>query len=188
MGNPPPIPVLPPSLPPFLVDAAAGRPLQPIQTHQTGSSLHSPTFPSAASTISPQYTGSTTALRPGAISPQMTGRTVPVGPSRIPPAIPARPSTIVAIPPAVPGQSPFPLARPPAHIQPAVIPWEIQPSEKATSDGYFKGIDQQGLGYVEGAAAVPFMLLSNLPDATLARVWCVSPSCRNSCSACQVLM
>ena len=175
MGNPPPIPVLPPSLPPFLVDAAAGRPLQPVSSHQTGSSLHSPTFPSAASTISPQYTGNTNSvLRPqttGAISPQLTGRPVPAAPSRIPPAIPARPSTIVAIPPAVPGQSPFPLARPPAHVQPAVVPWDIQPAEKATSDGYFKGLDQQGLGYVEGAAAVPFMMLSNLPDATLAKVW-----------------
>jgi len=175
MGNPPPIPVLPPSLPPFLLDAAAGRPIQPLTSHQTGSSLHSPTFPSAATTISPQYTGSTNSvLRPpptGAISPQMTGRPVPATPSRIPPAIPARPSTIVVAPPAVPGQSPFPLARLPAHAQSAVVPWEIQPAEKVTTDGYFKSLDQQGLGYVEGAAAVPFMLLSNLPDATLARIW-----------------
>jgi len=166
MGNPPPIPVLPSSLPSFLVDAAAGRPIQ------TGSNLNSPTFPSA---VSPQYTGNTNpVLRPqstGAMSPQMTGRPVPPTPSRIPPAIPPRPSTMVAAPPAIPGQSPFPLARPPAQAQAAVIPWEIQPAEKATFDGFFKGIDKQGLGYVEGAAAVPFMLLSNLPDATLAKVW-----------------
>lgn len=177
MGNPPPIPAVPPSLPLFLVDAAAGRPIQPVTSHQTGSSLHSPTFPPAATAVSPQsqYTGGTNSvLRPqptGAISPQITGRPVPAAPSRIPPAIPARPSTIVAAPPAVPGQSPFPLARPPAHAQPAVVPWDIQPTEKATSDGFFKGLDQQGLGYVEGAAAVPFMLLSNLPDAALAKVW-----------------
>ena len=172
MGNPPPIPVLPPSLPPFLVDAAAGRPIQHVTSHQTGSSLHSPTFSSTASTISPQYTGNTNSgLRPGAISPQMTGRPVSVAPGRIPPAIPARPSTIAAVPPAVPGQSPFPFARPPAHVQPTIVPWEIQPAEKASSDEFFKRLDQQGLGYVEGAAAVPFMLLSNLPDATLAKVW-----------------
>jgi epidermal growth factor receptor substrate 15 len=175
MGNPPPIPVLPPSLPPFLVDAAAGRPIQLVTSHQTGSSLHSPTFPPAATAVSPHYTGATNpAFRPqptGAISPQLTGQLVPVAPSRIPPAIPARPSTIVATPPAVPIQSPFPLARPPARPQTAIVPWDIQPAEKATSDGFFKGLDQQGLGYVEGAAAVPFMLLSNLPDATLAKVW-----------------
>lgn len=175
MGNPPPIPVLPPSLPPFLVDAAAGRPIQLVTSDQTGSSLHSPTFPLAAAAVSPQYTGSTnSALSPQtarAISPQMTGRPVSPGQSRIPPAIPARPSTVVVPPPAVPGQSPFPLARPPAHAQPAVVPWEVQPAEKVTSDGFFKGLDQLGQGYVEGASAVPFMLLSNLPDATLAKVW-----------------
>lgn len=169
MGNPPPIPVLPSSLPPFLVDAAAGRPFQ------TGSALNSPTSPTLTSTVSPQYTGNThSALRPqsaGAMSPQMTGRPMSTTPSRIPPAIPARPLTMVAAPPAIPGQSPFPLARPPAHAQITVVPWEIQPAERATSDGFFKGLDQQGLGYVEGASAVPFMLLSNLPDATLAKVW-----------------
>jgi epidermal growth factor receptor substrate 15 len=174
MGNPPPIPVLPPSLPPFLVDAAAGRPIQPLTAQQTGSSLHSPTFPSAT-TMSPQYTGILNSpQRPqttGAISPQLTGRPVLAVPNRIPPAIPARPSTVVVAPPAIPGPSPFPFARPPAHAQPAVVPWDIQPAEKATYDGFFKGIDQQGLGYVEGAAAVPFMLLSNLPDAMLAKVW-----------------
>lgn len=168
MGNPPLIPVLPSSLPPFLVDTAAGR------TIQTNSTLNSPTSPTPTA-VSPQYTGNTNSvLRPqsaGAISPQMTGRPVPATPSRIPPAIPARPSTIVAAPPAIPGQSPFPLARPPAHAQTPVVPWEIQATEKATSDGFFKGLDQQRLGYVEGSAAVPFMLLSNLPDATLARVW-----------------
>jgi epidermal growth factor receptor substrate 15 len=169
MGNPPPIPVLPSSLPLFLVDAAAGRPTQ------TGSTLNSPTSSTPTTTISPQYTGSTNSiLRPqsaGALSPQMTGRPVPATPSRIPPAIPARPSTIVAAPPAIPGQSPFPFARPPTHAQTTFVPWEIHPSEKATTDGFFKSLDQQGLGYVEGSTAVPFMLLSNLPDATLAKIW-----------------
>jgi len=169
MGNPPPIPVLPSSLPPFLVDAAAGRPTQ------MGSTLNSPSSPTPTATVSPQYTGSTnSAFRPqsaGALSPQITGRPVPAIPSRIPPAIPARPSTMVAAPPAIPIQSPFPLARSPVHAQTAVVPWEIPLAERATSDGFFKTLDQQGLGYVEGSTAVPFMLLSKLPDATLAKVW-----------------
>lgn len=66
--------------------------------------------------------------------------------------------------------SPFPMARQ-AALSPA--PWDVTAEEKVNSDGFFDNLDTTRQGYVEGAAAVPFMLLSGLPEDILARVWCV---------------
>jgi epidermal growth factor receptor substrate 15 len=176
MSNNPTIPVLPPSIPPFLWEQAGGKPPS-IRSHVTGESIPSPGFPSSASgAFTPQYTGSTiSALHPQAtgdaqrsqfagtpIAPQITG-------SRLPPAVASR-SPNFPLTPQLTG-SPFPLARPPVV---APLPWDVTASEKATSDGFFDSLDAAKVGYVEGSAAVPFMLLSNLPEDILARVWYVS--------------
>lgn len=165
MSTPQTIPVLPPSIPPFLWDQAGGRPPS-VQSHSTGGSLPSPSLHStmAPKAFMPQYTG---------LQAQMTGSTIPLAPqmtgSRMPPSIPSRPSNL-SIAPQMTGQlaSPFPLARPPPS---ATLPWDVTAEDKLRSDGFFDNLDTEHLGYVEGAAAVPFMLLSNLPEDVLARVW-----------------
>jgi epidermal growth factor receptor substrate 15 len=96
------------------------------------------------------------------ITPQMTG-------SRAIPAIPSRPSNF-SMAPQLTG-TPFPLAR---QATSSALPWDVKAEEKANSDGFFDTLDAARLGYVEGGAAVPFMLLSGLPEETLARVWCVN--------------
>ncbi|KIM32332.1 hypothetical protein M408DRAFT_6586 [Serendipita vermifera MAFF 305830] len=175
MSANPTIPVLPASIPPFLWDQAGGRPPS-VHSHTSGDSLPSPGYQSsfAAKPFTPQYTGgSMSALQQqatgdlnsrsqfmgGPLTPQMTG-------GRVPPAIPSRSSNF-AITPQLTG-TPFPLAR-----QPAVpsVPWDVTAEEKVKSDGFFDTLDTARLGYVEGAAAVPFMLLSGLPEEVLARIW-----------------
>lgn len=84
------------------------------------------------------------------------------------PSIPSRPSNL-GLAPQLTG-SPFPLARPPAA---APVPWDVTSEEKLKTDGFFDTLDTAKLGYIEGAAAVPFMLLSNLSEDILARVWYV---------------
>ncbi len=98
----------------------------------------------------------------GPLTPQMTG-------GRAPPNIPLRQSNF-AMAPQLTGSSPFPLARQ-ATLSP--VPWDVTSEEKVKSDGFFDTLDTVRLGYVEGAAAVPFMLLSGLPEDILARVWYV---------------
>jgi len=95
------------------------------------------------------------------IVPQMTG-------NRAVPAIPSRPSNFPMAPQLT--GTPFPLAR--QGTSPS-LPWDVTAEEKANSDGFFDTLDTARLGFVEGGAAVPFMLLSGLPEDTLARVWCV---------------
>jgi len=95
------------------------------------------------------------------VVPQMTG-------SRVVPSTPSRPSNFPVAPPLA--TAPFPLARPGTASSP---PWDITVEEKAKSDGFFDTLDVARLGYIEGGAAVPFMLLSGLPEDTLARVWFV---------------
>ncbi|PVG02985.1 hypothetical protein CPB86DRAFT_793911 [Serendipita vermifera] len=174
MSNNPTIPVLPPSIPPFLWEQAGGKPPS-VRSHATGESLPSPGFSSSTiGTFTPQYTGGPMS----ALLPQSTGDAqsrsqfsgAPIAPqitgSRLPPAVASR-SPNFPLTPQLTG-SPFPLARPPAV---APLPWDVTAAEKARSDGFFDTLDTAKLGYIEGSAAVPFMLLSNLPEDTLARVW-----------------
>ncbi|KAF8461190.1 hypothetical protein DFH94DRAFT_96254, partial [Russula ochroleuca] len=66
-----------------------------------------------------------------------------------------------------PVPAPFPAVSVP-HSQPA---WDVTPTEKATSDKHFDGLDKQKRGYIEGEVAVPFMLQSKLPGDVLASIW-----------------
>jgi epidermal growth factor receptor substrate 15 len=121
----------------------------------------------------PQYTGSSSIIP---LNQQTTGGTQAMTPltaqgtgSRMMPNIPSRPSNL-GLGAQMTGGSPFPLARSPAAAQ---IPWDVTAEEKARNDGFFDSLDIAKAGYIEGAAAVPFMLLSNLPEDSLARIWYV---------------
>ena len=139
---------VPTSLPPGLYDQALGK-FDAVVTNTTGSSSQlSPStsrFPTG--TLQTQYTGG--------VQPQLTGRG--------PPSIPPRPA-------AIPGVGPFnhttPFGTPPAPR------WDITPAEKANSDRFFDGLDSAKRGHIEADAAVPFMMQSNLPEDTLAQIWC----------------
>ncbi|KLT43529.1 hypothetical protein CC85DRAFT_284451 [Cutaneotrichosporon oleaginosum] len=49
--------------------------------------------------------------------------------------------------------------------------WDITPEGKATSDRFFDQLDTQNVGVIEGDVAVPFMLQSQLDEASLATIW-----------------
>jgi len=53
-------------------------------------------------------------------------------------------------------------------------PWDVSPTEKASTDRLFDSLDPQKRGYIEGEVAVPFMLESKLPGEVLAQVWWVN--------------
>ena len=141
---------VPTSLPPGLYDQASGK-FDTLVSHTTGSSSQlspsSSRFPVEA--LQPHHTGG--------VQPQLTGRGAP-------PIIPARPTV-------VPGVSAF------SHSSPFGVPpapqWDITPAEKANSDRFFDGLDNNPkTGYIEADAAVPFMMQSNLPEDVLAQIWC----------------
>lgn len=50
-------------------------------------------------------------------------------------------------------------------------PWDISASEKASSDTYFKVLDPQNKGFVDGEVAGPFFFQSELGTDDLAKVW-----------------
>lgn len=147
---------LPASLPTGLYELAGGKPSS-VVSHATGGSVGLPSSPLGSSfiggqsQIKPQYTGG--ALN--AIRPQLTGQ----------PLQPLQPQST--------GQrtvsSPFPNAiRPPAVNNQF---WDVSPSEKVTFDGFYKTLDTQNRGYIEGDVAVPFLLQSGLSEDILAQVW-----------------
>lgn len=92
------------------------------------------------------------------MQPNYTG----ISPPKAPSGIPSRPSA----------SSPFtasPFGQPAAQN----VRWDITPSEKIVADRYFDDMDVNKRGYVDGDAAVPFMLKSGLGSEDLARIWYV---------------
>ncbi|KAH8102886.1 hypothetical protein BXZ70DRAFT_926963 [Cristinia sonorae] len=147
---------IPSTLPPFLYDSA--KP-DSIASHATGDSGSlSPTAfggfnTRPISTIQPNYTGS------NALQPQVTGSALRPNVTGIPPTLPAR---------TFGGSS---LAFTP---QPAAPQWDVTPEAKANSDRIFDTLDTAKRGYLDGDAAVPFLVQSKLPDDVLAQVWDLS--------------
>ncbi|KAG2366795.1 hypothetical protein BDR07DRAFT_1449158 [Suillus spraguei] len=90
--------------------------------------------------------------RHNAVQPQLTGQASPV------PPLPNRRLAPSRLAPTVP---PFP----------GVAQWDVTAAEKASADRLFDTLDSQHRGYIEGDVAVPFMLLSKLPEDVLAQVW-----------------
>ena len=144
------LPFVPTTLPPGLYDQASGK-FETLVPHTTGSSsqLSPSTSRFPAGPLQQQYTGP--------VQPQLTGRGHP-------PSIPPRPTV-------VPGVNAFNHSSP--FGAPPVPQWDITPAEKANSDRFFDGLDNnQKKGYIEADAAVPFMKQSNLPEDVLAQIWC----------------
>lgn len=92
--------------------------------------------------------------RHNAVQPQLTGQASPA------PPLPNRRLASSRLAPTIP---PFP----------GVTHWDVTPAEKAGADHFFDTLDSQHRGYIEGDVAVPFMLLSKLPEDVLAQVWSV---------------
>ncbi|KAG8863743.1 hypothetical protein FRB96_007580 [Tulasnella sp. 330] len=155
--------ILPANLPAGLYEqASGGRPTtQAVQAHNTGGStgLRSPAVPSGfSSPLKPQYTGQ--ALRPqgtgSAVLPQHTGQLASAPHTGAAPKVTFAPSAL-------------------SSKQPTSVPaWDVTPQEKSTADNFFKTLDTQRRGFIEGDTAVPFFLKSNLPESILAQIWDLS--------------
>lgn len=150
---------LPASLPPGLYEVASnGRP-QP-----NASQGARPTSP-----IQVQTTGPLQRQTTGTLQPQMTGQSFSAAtntPPRSATMTPSRQASTAA---------PFnPYGVGGGHNRAssgAAEPWDVTPDAKATSDRFFAQLDPQNKGVVEGDVAVPFMLQSQLDEATLASIW-----------------
>jgi len=55
--------------------------------------------------------------------------------------------------------------------QTPTAPWDVSPEGKAASDQFFAQLDTQRKGVIDGDIAVPFMLQSQLDEASLASIW-----------------
>lgn len=142
--------VLPATLPPGIYETASGgrpapaaAPISPVVRNNTG----------PASPMRQQYTG-------GGVAPlqqQGTGGSVGATSAPIPPARSFTASSAFA---------------PPSRQMSIQNPqWDVTPQAKTTSDGFFSQLDPQNKGVIDGDVAVPFMLQSQLDEATLANVW-----------------
>ncbi len=154
------LPVIPTALPPGLYELASDQPLpgDAFAFHTTGNSGSfspglSSSFPpnSGPAVVQPQLTG-----KP--LQPQYSGKPLPhqftgQGPARSAPALRPFPAVFAVQP------------------QPA---WDVTPTEKATADMHFDGLDKQKRGYVESDVVVPFMLQSELPESDLESIWLAS--------------
>ena len=167
------LPFIPTTLPPGLYEMASGQtfPGSAVAAHTTGNSgSFTPGLPGSF----PQNSGS------GLVQPQLTGK--PLQPQYS--GRPLQPQftgqlmqnqTGSASNPAptrnAPASAPFsPFSAP--QSQPA---WDVTPTEKASADKHFDGLDTQKRGYIESDVAVPFMLQSKLPGDVLASIW-LAPS------------
>lgn len=139
---------IPTALPPGLYQQAAGvtSSATSIQSHTTGTSG---SFSPVRSSFVPPSTSA--AANQSLLLSQSTGFNVP----KVAPALPARPSTIFQSQPN--GDS--------------ASDWDVTPTEKASTDRFFDTLDTLMRGYIEGDAAVPFMLKSRLPGDVLAQIW-----------------
>lgn len=134
--------VLPATLPPGVYEqASGGRPPPTSPVVRQNTGTQSP--------VRPQYTGQ-------GIQPQRTGQSVSAQPTGTPP----RPA------PSAFGSAAFSSSRQMSGAQ-----WDVTPEAKATSDRFFAQLDPQGKGAIEGDVAVPFMLQSQLDEASLANIW-----------------
>ena len=155
---------IPNFLPPGLYEQAGGGGPPPSQqqptilTHTTGTSGSiSPTIPqqTRTSVLHSQYTGQQQNQQQPPLS--ATASRFQSRPGASPAAFPA---------------SPF--ASPPRSILLSQVPpWDVTAAEKASSDRYFDTLDHQRKGYIDGDAAVPFMLESKLSGDELAHIWYV---------------
>jgi len=89
---------------------------------------------------------------------------------------PVRSSFVPGFNPTTPKHAPALPARPSGIFphQPnglSASDWDVTPTEKASADRFFETLDTLNRGYIEGDAAVPFMLKSQLSGEVLAQIW-----------------
>ena len=166
---------IPTTLPPGLYEMASGHtfPGSAVAVHTTGNSgSFTPGLPgsfpqnSGSGLVQPQLTGKP--LQPQysgrPLQPQITGQLVQNQTGAASSSTPAR---------IAPAPAPF-SAVTASQSQPA---WDVTPTEKASADKHFDGLDTQKRGYIESDVVVPFMLLSKLPGDVLASIWLASSTC-----------
>lgn len=142
--------VLPATLPPGVYETASGgrpapppAPISPVVRNNTG----------PATPLRQQYTG-------GGVAPlQQQGTGGSIG------------ATSAPVPPARSFTANSAYAPPSRQMSVQNSQWDVTPQAKATSDGFFSQLDPQNKGVIDGDVAVPFMLQSQLDEATLANIW-----------------
>lgn len=142
--------VLPATLPPGVYETASGgrpapppAPISPVVRNNTG----------PATPLRQQYTGG------GAAPLQQQGTGGSIG------------ATSAPVPPARSFTANSAYAPPSRQMSIQNSQWDVTPQAKATSDGFFSQLDPQNKGVIDGDVAVPFMLQSQLDEATLANIW-----------------
>ncbi|KAH9966497.1 hypothetical protein BC827DRAFT_669896 [Russula dissimulans] len=163
------LPFIPTTLPPGLYEMASDQPLRssPVASHATGNSgSFSPAltgnFPqiSGPGIIQPQSTGTSKPIQPQFSGQPLQPQFTPLTPNQTGPKFPSRNAPASASFPSVSAVA--------VQSQPA---WDVTPTEKASADKLFEGLDKQNRGYIESDVAVPFMLRSGLADTVLASIW-----------------
>jgi epidermal growth factor receptor substrate 15 len=158
------LPFIPTTLPPGLYEIASDQTLpgSTVASHAMGNSgsfYHGTpgSFPqtSGSGIVQPQLTGKQ-------LQPQYSGRSLqqqftgPVAQNQ------TGSSTR-----KVPALAPFPAFTAPQ----SQLAWDVTPTEKASTDTLFDGLDTRNRGFIESDVAVPFMLQSKLPGTDLASIW-----------------
>jgi len=158
------LPFIPSSLPPGLYEMASDQTLpgSTVASHTTG---NSGSFHHGMPGSFPQTSGS------GIVQPQLTGK-------QLQPQYSGRPLQQQFTGPVAQNQTGSSARKAPASApfsaftapQPQ-LSWDVTPTEKASADKHFDGLDTPKKGYIESDVAVPFMLQSKLPGADLASIW-----------------
>lgn len=158
------LPFIPTTLPPGLYEMASDQTLpgSTVASHTTG---NSGSFHHGMPGSFPQTSGS------GIVQPQLTGK-------QLQPQYSGRPLQQQFTGPVAQNQisSSARKAPAPASFSAFAGPqsqsaWDVTPTEKASSDTLFDGLDTPKRGYIESDVAVPFMLQSKLPGSDLASIW-----------------
>ena len=155
---------IPTTLPPGLYEMASDQTLpgSTVASHTTG---NSGSFHHGMPGSFPQTGGS------GMVQPQLTGR-------QLQPQYSGRPLQQQFTGPVAQNQTGSSARKAPASAPfsaftapQSQLAWDVTPTEKASADTLFDGLDTRKRGYIESEVAVPFMLQSKLPGTDLALIW-----------------
>ena len=156
------LPFIPTTLPPGLYEIASDQtiPSSTVASHTTG---NSGSFHHGMPGGFPQTSGS------GIVQPQLTGK-------QLQPQYSGRPLQQQFTGPVAQNQTGSSNRKASAPFSAFTAPqsqlaWDVTPTEKASADKHFDGLDTPKKGYIESDVAVPLMLQSKLPGADLASIW-----------------
>jgi epidermal growth factor receptor substrate 15 len=160
------LPFIPTTLPPGLYEIASDQTLpgSTVASHTTG---NSGSFQHGMPGSFPQTGGS------GIVQPQLTGK-------QLQPQYSGRPLQQQFTGPVAQNQTGSSARKAPAlapfsafTAPQSQLAWDVTPTEKASADKHFDGLDTPKRNYIESDVAVPFMLQSKLSGADLASIWLV---------------